>query len=227
MHTKFVSLEEATRMADLFFLLTTPFTTDQLKKSYRKAAFRLHPDQGGTEEGFKAMGAAYETLMLMRGTRGLFTFSKDDPIDFRTATTIDGTPLSSLGLGLGPTTNGRDCEHCDHKGYTVYYGKHYVVCTECDHEGKIPREFPCRSCNGTGKFQQRRSLRTIDCRVCQGTKVFKHPVQKMRCKTCNGTKTIWKDSKEEPYYEACFWCRGTGEIEIMNPVLPKGLLALF
>ena len=34
-------------------------TAEELKKAYRKAAARLHPDNGGSEEEFKAMQAEY------------------------------------------------------------------------------------------------------------------------------------------------------------------------
>jgi hypothetical protein len=36
--------------------------SEEIKKAYRKAALRLHPDRGGNEEDFKKMKAAYDTI---------------------------------------------------------------------------------------------------------------------------------------------------------------------
>jgi hypothetical protein len=45
------------------FKLVEPFTTEDLKKAYRKAAFETHPDRaGGSHERFLRVGAAYELL---------------------------------------------------------------------------------------------------------------------------------------------------------------------
>ena len=37
-------------------------TQDEIKKSYRKLAMEHHPDKGGSEEKFKKISEAYETL---------------------------------------------------------------------------------------------------------------------------------------------------------------------
>ena len=37
-------------------------TAEELKKAFRKLAAKLHPDNGGDEEGFKAMKAEFEKL---------------------------------------------------------------------------------------------------------------------------------------------------------------------
>lgn len=37
-------------------------TIDELKKAYRKLAFKHHPDRGGNEEAMKAVNAEYEVL---------------------------------------------------------------------------------------------------------------------------------------------------------------------
>lgn len=37
-------------------------TFDQIKKSYRKKAIKMHPDKGGDPEEFKALTQAYEVI---------------------------------------------------------------------------------------------------------------------------------------------------------------------
>jgi len=38
-------------------------TIEELKKEYKKLAFKLHPDRGGNEEAFKQMANEYELLL--------------------------------------------------------------------------------------------------------------------------------------------------------------------
>ena len=105
-------------LAQKFFCLEIPFTLTELKKAYRKASRELHPDMdGGDEEDFKAMQSAYEFISKFGQMPEVFTQEKDRDSDSRPLTTTDGTPLADLGLGLGPTTNGKDCESCGHTGY--------------------------------------------------------------------------------------------------------------
>lgn len=221
MHTN-NTLIKATTFAKQHFNLSLPFSIGDLKKAHRKISRELHPDLGGDTEKFKEMQEAYDFLLELQGKS--FGIFQETEIDGVIEQTVDGIILSDLGLGLGPTTNGKDCPRCDHRGYTVRYGRKWTVCEYCDDYGLAPREFPCHACNGTGKFTQRRSEKTVDCRKCNGTGVFKHPYLKMRCPRCRGDKTIWGKDSNSPIYEVCYECKGKGEIEIWNPVLPKGAL---
>ena len=42
--------------------LDIPFTLEELKRSYRTKALKLHPDQGGSQESFIALNEAYKYL---------------------------------------------------------------------------------------------------------------------------------------------------------------------
>ena len=223
MHTNDM-LIKADKLAREHFGLALPVQLVVLKRAYRDASRKLHPDMGGDEEAFKTMHSVYEFLANLQGYTGIFTRDADNEIVAPT-TTVEGIPLSELGLGLGPTTNGRDCETCNHNGYTTHHGYHYVVCQECDEMGMMPRKFPCRACRGSGKFTQRRSERVVDCRKCNGTGQYKHPFWIVPCPHCYGSKTMHVENPEGVYYTRCLECRGTGEIMIFNPVLPKGALA--
>lgn len=221
MHTNNTLVKAAT-LAKECFNLSLPVSIGDLKKAHRKVSRELHPDLGGDEEKFKKMQSAYDFLLELQG--GSFGVFKEVEIDGVIERTVEEILLSELGLGLGPTTNGKDCPRCNHRGYTVRYGRKWTVCDYCDERGYAPREFSCHACNGTGKFTQRRSERVVDCRKCDGTGIFKHPRLKGRCPKCEGTKTIWGNDENSPIYEVCEKCKGKGEIEIWNPVISKGVL---
>jgi DnaJ-class molecular chaperone len=221
MHIIVNSFKEAVALAGKFFNLSLPCGIGDLKSAYRKASRELHPDLGGDEEAFKEMRNAYEFLLGLHGkSLGIF---KEKEIDSNSKKTVEGISLHNLGQGLGPTQNGRDCPDCEHRGYTVEFGREWKYCDYCDDFGYIPREFPCRACNGTGKFTQA-SKRVVNCRICNGTGIFKHPYLRTICPKCRGSKTIWGKDESSPKYRVCSKCEGKGEIPIWNPVIPKGRL---
>lgn len=227
---------QAIELLELHFGLSAPVAFEDVKKKYRKESKRLHPDSGSSdssEDAFKALSGAFDGLkqLYQIGSR-LFDAEpmSDDAAEGEQQPpkmpreTVDGTPLSELGLGLGPTTNGRECTECDSLGYKVVHEHDFVDCSKCEGSGQQPREFQCRACNGSGRFTQRRSLREVDCRVCQGTGRFKHPFYTEWCHGCNGTGRGSGNKVTRIYILKCYTCRGTGETEVWNPVLPKGRL---
>jgi len=134
--------------------------------------------------------------------------------------TLDGTPLSKLGKGLGKGAQGEPCTVCKTKGYFEHKRPRTVLCSTCDGAGKVPRRFPCFSCNQTGKFTQKFTKRVVTCLACKGTGVFTHQVHTTRCGGCRGEKTIAVEGEHNIYYEECLPCSGRGEIPIkFNPVL--------
>jgi len=217
------SLVDAAR---LFFGVELPVSSTVLKKAYRRQVLRLHPDAGGDERDFKEMQKAYEELTSSGHVSDVFA----DEIEYRgESVTHDGIPLSKLGLGLGPTTNGSDCPECQHRGYVEWEYLHTQVCDECRGSGRAPRSVPCRACKGTGKFQQARSKRIVDCRRCNGTGrfVFRYdPRRPSDCRSCGGAGVRYVKDKTRKVYARCRNCDGTGEIPMWNPVLPKGMLNL-
>lgn len=218
-----VSLEEARKKAEKYFGLELPVSMETLKKAFRAKAFALHQDKVGDDSKngeFVEMKEAYDYLNdVGRILDGIFTDCQDES----PATTVEGIPLSELGLGLGPTTNGALCQDCQGEGYKTNYGTKEILCTECDSWGQVPKTYPCRPCQGTGRFTQRRSGREVDCRKCHGTGLFTHPYHTKLCPECHGSKVKYVDDNR-PFYNQCWACNGTGEIEILNPVLQKGAL---
>ncbi len=138
--------------------------------------------------------------------------------------TRDGTPLSSLGLGLDPGLNICGCVWCMRAGYTTTQKRvaAKVPCQTCNATGSVPRTFPCGPCKGTGKFTQKKSRKVVDCLRCEGTGKFKHPKHTDKCGECHGRK-VRNGSKLIPIYHKCNECGGAGEVEIFNPVILKAL----
>lgn len=219
---KEIQFSDALQLAQVYFNLSFPCSIGTLKKAYREACRKLHPDLGGDEEKFKQMQLAYERIEALQG-KSLGIFQETEIDNNGHPTTTDGTPLSDLGKGLGPTTNGKDCPSCEHKGYSVRFGHAWKFCDYCMN-GFVRREFPCNACQGTGKFTQRNTKRIVPCLRCQGSGVWKHPFLLMMCPKCFGSQTIHESDEKTRFYEKCDHCHGTGEVLIWNPVIPKGSL---
>lgn len=223
-----ITEREAVEILRGHFGLETPVAFEEVKKQYHRRSIQLHPDKGGDEEGFKLLSAAYENICnFYRAGSSLFVEEKemfDDLFPAYAERTTDGRLLSELGQGLGPTTNGRPCDACEGNGYRRSQFPMTSPCEDCRATGSVPKEYLCRFCKN-GKFQQRRSRRIVDCRVCAGTGVFRHPRHRQYCSPCEGTGRKIQ-SMRGGRAVTCYKCEGSGEIWIENPVLQKGALGL-
>lgn len=206
---------------------TMPITEEVLELLYRKQRSEAHPDKGGTKERFHEIKVAYnvicnEGVILKRN--GINSVGNAEHLPSHT---VDGTPISELGKGIGTTKNGVPCTHCRGEGYSKFEDTYLevVVCSSCDGSGKVPKTFDCRDCKGTGKFTTARTKREVECRRCKGTGKWIHPTFVRRCWTCKGTGQVWGERIAHITFHVCWRCTGKGETEIFNPVLPKGLLA--
>lgn len=68
-------------------------TTEELKRAYRKAVLKYHPDKGGTDEDFQKLTQNYNDLMIKAESRGKTTntITKHPPAQSmfaKTSTTI-------------------------------------------------------------------------------------------------------------------------------------------
>lgn len=221
------TISEAQRLGRLFFELDFPCTQAQFKSAFRKAAKALHTDTSGgdTKEKFVLMKEAYD-LILDAAQKIPGFFAADEGNEAATApaflTTVDGTLLAGLGLGLGPTTNGSDCPVCQHKGYTEQFGYGFIVCGTCDKDGRVKIGTPgrCRYCNGAGSRWVAGRSRPARCYTCRGSG---YQSGYEDCGRCRGTKTV-RSEKEGTYYQKCYKCSGSGELPMFNPVFIKGSL---
>lgn len=207
---------EASVLANHFFQMQLPTTPDEFKHFFRKACKRLHTDVSGkdTHDDFIRMKSFYENLCL-QNPDWLFAGSRQS----KTLKTNQGIPLSELGLGLEPNKNGRDCEGCNHKGYTEHQLSGWKSCPDCLMGYSYNQT--CSNCRGTGKFGIK-GKGLVTCSVCkgEGKNVSYFPQICRRCKGVGGQVI----AKPEIEYLMCCTCKGTGEIEIHNPVIPKGRL---
>jgi DnaJ-class molecular chaperone len=230
------TIEEASKI----LRIKLPTTPNALKSAFRRRSREVHPDHSvavDAKEQFQALLAAYEYVQirpewLMQEYEGPSASSLCE----------DGTPLSALGQGLGPTTNGRPCDGCDSKGFTSYSAEQ-IQCRNCRASGIASSfvasvEYRCRRCGGDGTFK-RGGKAVGQCNGCRGagwilergkkrTDAFGvfggfHTVPVNRCVTCRGRGTV-KNPRGRMLHQKCTGCKGTGEILVFNPVIPKGLL---
>lgn len=210
------------------FGMSLPLTMEVLKTAFRTRAKELHTDTSGdqrTKDLFIEMRRAYDFLVKLQDSNFVFGKAEAGGPTRGAMETVDGTPLYELGLGLGHMKNGKDCERCQHKGYTEEedFPDHFGLwdyCYKCNPRGQIRTTGVCRPCNGTGKFTQERTKRVVECRVCTGTGKNSRHFSYKTCPDCKGTKRLTKRNKTR--YVKCYECNGTGEIELFNTALPKG-----
>ncbi len=196
--------------------VTLPVVDTILKSAFRRASRELHPDRGGDEEKFKQMKRAYEDIL-----KAGLTITSDVNQPEGVLRTVEGIPLTELGLGLGPTTNGQDCTVCDGRGYRQFNPDIYgSTCGACRGNGILK---PCLDCKGTGLFTLRYG-KQVQCRRCKGHGGFVMEWlfygRSVNCKGCNGTGRTIRGKAVQ--YAKCSTCDGKGEIKIYNPVLLKG-----
>jgi DnaJ family protein A protein 2 len=204
-----------TKLYDL--LGVSPLASDtELKKAYRKAALKYHPDKNALPEAaekFKELSGAYE-ILLDEQKRDIYD-------QYGTEGLQGGGPGGMGGMGAddifsqffgggggfgggqprGPV-RGKDIKHsisCTleelYKGRVAKLALNKtVLCKTCEgrggKEGKIKK---CTTCNGTGhKFVTRQMGPMIQrfqtvCDVCSGLGDICDP--KDRCQDCKGKKT--------------------------------------
>ena len=204
---------EAENLVVMLLGCKLPLTHEALKAAYRNAVRRLRPDLANNkqnDEEFIHMKDLYSALL---DQEPIWAFVDSLPL----TKTVEGTPLNDLGLGLGSRKNGTDCKDCNHKGYTEHHPTGYQRCSWCF--AGFAYSQPCLRCSGTGNGPKQVPNTCPQC-LGRGIKEFSRVV---RCGQCDGSggKQIKEKAVE---YHTCYKCLGTGEIEIFNPVIPKGFL---
>jgi len=193
----------------LYEILEVPqnATSDEIKKSYRKKAVKLHPDKGGDPEKFKELSAAYEVL------------SKPEKRELYDKYGIDGVkgeaggmdPFADILGGLfgrkggggrqGPKKAKPVLKELKITLEDAYNGKvikmphtRNKLCATCDGKGGKDAK-KCTTCKGQGVVEKVVQLgpgflssTRAPCSDCkgEGMKIDKENL----CKTCKGNKIV-------------------------------------
>lgn len=180
----------------------------EIKKAYRQAAMKHHPDKGGDPEQFKQITKAYE-ILGDEEKRERYNKYGEKGVESGGGPNSDDIFSSIFGGGGGGGERGRGGMR---KGKDVlfklkatladfYCGgskklrlSKSTLCEGCGGKGGA-KVLPCRSCKGQGikiivrqigpgMIQQMQA----HCDECEGQGEVINP--KDRCKTCNGEKTV-------------------------------------
>lgn len=197
-------------------------TADQIKRSFKKKAAQLHPDNkdSGDEAAFKELVAAYEVLSDEQkrsvydryGAEGLKNAGGGmgaENFDFGAFGDLSDIFDYFFGGGMRQQTRrrnqperGADLRHdLELEFLEAVFGvekkitvKHLEDCTVCSGSGAAPGSKPvqCKDCAGMG--QRRQTTSTL----------FGHFTQIVPCPTCNAEGTII----DKP----CGECKGKGQV---------------
>lgn len=189
---------------------------DEIKKAYRKAAMKNHPDKGGDPEKFKELGQAYEVLSDPE-KKELYDQYGEDALkegmggggsSFHNPFDIFESFFGGPSFGGGSSSRGRRQKHGEDVVHSlkvsledVYNGtmkklslSRNVLCSKCKGKGsKSGTAGRCFGCQGTGMKVTRRQigLGMIQqmqhvCPDCRGTGEVIS--ERDRCPQCKGNK---------------------------------------
>ncbi|XP_076946970.1 dnaJ protein homolog [Bidens hawaiensis] len=206
---------------------------DDLKKAYRKAAIKNHPDKGGDPEKFKELAQAYEVLNDPEKREIYDQYGEDalkegmgggggghDPFDIFQSFFGGGSPFG----GGGGSSRGRrqrrgeDVVHPLKVSLEDLYNgtskklslSRNVICSKCKRKGsKSGASMKCGGCQGTG---MKVSIRHLGPSMIQQ---MQHP-----CNECKGTGETINDK------DRCTQCKGekvVQEKKVLEVHVEKGM----
>ncbi|MGH8895552.1 MAG: molecular chaperone DnaJ [Egibacteraceae bacterium] len=218
-------------MRDLYEILgvSRDATEEDLKRAYRRKAREFHPDQGGDEESFKELTAAYEVLRNPQARanydrygdpRGPMGTGFGDPFaGFGDLSDLIETFFGGLGGRASPrrdTRGGRDAvvdvtltlEEAASGVSQEIEATILRTCEQCRGTGAAPGTGPatCGTCRGAGAVQQVRNS------------VFGQVLTSGVCPTCRGAGKRITDP--------CVACFGEGRRQVTETVpidVPAGV----
>lgn len=189
---------------------------DELKKAYRKAAIKNHPDKGGDPEKFKEIAQAYEVLSDPEKREIYDQYGEDalkegmggggghDPFDIFQSL-FGGNPFGGgSSRGSRRQRRGEDVVHPLKVSLEDLYNgtskklslSRNVLCSKCQGKGtKSGASMKCEDCQGKGVKVSIRQLGPSmlqqvqqSCNSCRGTGEIIN--KEDRCTQCKGEKVI-------------------------------------
>ncbi|GAV81396.1 DnaJ domain-containing protein/DnaJ_CXXCXGXG domain-containing protein/DnaJ_C domain-containing protein [Cephalotus follicularis] len=188
---------------------------DDLKKAYKKAAIKNHPDKGGDPEKFKELAQAYEVLSDPEKREIYDQYGEDalkegmggggahDPFDIFQSF-FGGSPFGGGSSRGRRQRRGEDVVHPLKVSLEdLYLGtakklslSRNVICSKCNGKGsKSGASMKCSGCQGTGMKVSIRQLGPSmiqqmqhACNECKGT--GETISDKDRCTQCKGEKVV-------------------------------------
>ncbi|KAF9676536.1 hypothetical protein SADUNF_Sadunf08G0012200 [Salix dunnii] len=206
---------------------------DDLKKAYRKAAIKNHPDKGGDPEKFKELAQAYEVLSDPEKREIYDQYGEDalkegmggggsgahDPFDIFQSFFGGGNPFGGGGSSRGRRQRrGEDVIHPLKVSFEDLYNgtskklslSRNVICSKCKGKGsKSGASSKCAGCQGSG---MKVSIRHLGPSMIQQ---MQHA-----CNECKGTGETINDK------DRCPQCKGekvVQEKKVLEVVVEKGM----
>ncbi|TXG73510.1 hypothetical protein EZV62_002089 [Acer yangbiense] len=205
---------------------------DDLKKAYKKAAIKNHPDKGGDPEKFKEVAQAYEVLSDPEKREIYDQYGEDalkegmgggsgghDPFDIF---------QSFFGGGGGPFGGGSSRGRRQRRGEDVVHPLKVSLedlYTGTSKKLSLSKNVICSKCNGKGS----KSGASMKCAGCQGSgmkvsirQLGPSMIQQMQhpCNECKGTGETINDK------DRCTQCKGekvVPEKKVLEVVVEKGM----
>ncbi|HUG84715.1 MAG TPA: J domain-containing protein [Euzebya sp.] len=221
-------------MRDLYEVLgvSKDATEAEIKRAYRGRARDLHPDQGGDEEAFKELTAAYEVLKNPQAKANYDRFGDPrgpgggmggDPFGgFGDLGDLINAFFGPAGGGMGGRSRGRDTGSGRDAIVDVA-----ITLEEAAHgaekEVEVTLDRTCLTCGGSGAAD---GSRPVTCRTCNGqgmvqrvrNGIFGQMLTQSACPDCGGTGRTVTDP--------CRDCRGDGRqqtTETLTIPIPIGI----
>ncbi|XVE79151.1 hypothetical protein DITRI_Ditri14bG0035000 [Diplodiscus trichospermus] len=203
---------------------------DDLKKAYKKAAIKNHPDKGGDPEKFKELAQAYEVLSDPEKREIYDQYGEDalkegmgggaaahDPFDIFSSF-FGGSPFGGGSSRGRRQRRGEDVVHPLKVSLEdLYLGtskklslSRNVICSKCNGKGsKSGASMQCPGCQGSG---MKVSIRHLGPSMIQQ---MQHP-----CNECKGTGETINDK------DRCLQCKGekvVPEKKVLEVIVEKGM----
>ncbi|MDD5093299.1 MAG: molecular chaperone DnaJ [Dehalococcoidia bacterium] len=199
-------------------------TDDELKKAYRKLAFKYHPDRNGekeAEEMFKEINEAYEVLSDSgkRASYDRFGHAGVDGI----GRGFEGFDFGGVGdifeAFFGGTAGGR--RSTVERGSDIRYGLEITFAEAafgCEKEMQVERVEPCSICHGSGSEA---GVEPVQCPTCRGSGEVRRSQRGLfgqftnitPCEQCRGKGTVITNP--------CKQCSGIGREKRVRKVIMK------